>query len=970
MINIAARLATWSRGETARLAGALCAITALAALSGMLERWDYVIYDAAMRLRNTAAPDDVVIVAIDDRSLKQLGRWPWSRHLHAQLLERMTRIGVRGVGFDIMFAEASGQDGGDDHLAGAIAANGTVVLPVFPDQESASGPLREVQPLRAFANVAAKLGHVDTELDRDSLIRSVYLQAGLASPVWPTLALAMLEQFAPNDWQHLPGETRGAVAGNLSGQWLRDHRLLVNFGGPPGRFRQFSFVDVLQQDSVLASLRGRLVLIGVTAGGLGRSLATPVSGEAQPMSGVEFNATVLDNLRTRSWITPLNGAVYVLLLSLFALAPSLLYPRCSPRRGLLVASALMLLTVLIPITLLLAWQLWFAPAPALLAAICSYPLWSWRRVERTARSLRRERELARATLHSIGDAVVTTDLEGVITYMNPVAEQLSDQSRRDAVGRHISSVFWSSQHAERDKSAAIIAQALRENRSVRSPSYATLNKRFGESYAVRITASPIIADDGSRQGAVIAFHDVTENLSLTRQVAHQATHDALTQLPNRELLADRANQAIAAARRDGTLLAILFFDLDGFKYVNSSHGHAIGDALLIELSERLSHTARAHDTVARWDGDQFGILLTGLETTASADEMARRFLAIGDEAYALDDDDIHITGSIGISFYPRDGQDIESLFHHADTALHRVKQRERNAIGYYDQAYDARARHHLQIANGLHQALRHDEFELYYQPTLKLDTNQVVGAEALLRWHHPQRGLLLPGEYVPIAEESDLIQHIGTWVLNQACRQSRQWQLAGMSLKISINVSARQLINIGLLAIVKAALTSSGADPNSITLEITESAVTHERDKAGQVLQALKGLGLRIAMDDFGTGYASLANLKALPVDQVKIDQSFIRDLVADPGDAAITRGVIAMAHSMHLSVIAEGLEDEQQLAFLRAYHCDEVQGYYLAHPMPAEEFVRWVNAREAGITAPFSKKHADDDGAPAPRLH
>ena len=367
---------------------------------------------------------------------------------------------------------------------------------------------------------------------------------------------------------------------------------------------------------------------------------------------------------------------------------------------------------------------------------------------------------------------------------------------------------------------------------------------------------------------------------------------------------------------------------------------------------------------------QFGILLTGLETTATADEMARRFLAVGNEAYALDHDDIHITGSIGISLYPRDGEDIESLFQHADAALHRVKQRERNAIGYYDEAYDARARHHLQIANALHHALRNDEFELYYQPTLALDTDQVVGAEALLRWHHPQRGLLLPGEYVPVAEESDLIQPIGAWVLQQACRQSRQWQLAGMPLKISVNVSARQLANDGLLANVKAALASSAADPRSITIEITESAVTHERERAGHLLQPLKGLGLRIAIDDFGTGYASLANLKALPVDQVKIDQSFIRDLVTDAGDAANTRGVIAMAHSMQLSVIAEGAENEAQLAFLRAYRCDEMQGFHLARAMPAGDLVRWLNARAANIAAPNSSERMDDDGAPAPRIH
>lgn len=965
-----ARLVDWSRSETARLAGALCAVMALAVLSGLLERWDNVIYDATLRLKRGATPDDIVIVAIDDRSLKQLGRWPWSRHVHAQLLERLTRAGVRAVAFDIMFAEAANDDGGDTHLAGAIAANGNVVLPVFPDQESASGPLREVQPLRAFAQVAAKLGHVDTELDRDSVIRSVYLQAGLSSPVWPTLALAMLEQVAPGEWQHLPGETRAPVGGASASQWLRDYRLLVNFLGAPGRFREVSFADVLQQDALLNSLRGRFVLVGVTAAGLGRSLATPVSGEAQPMSGVEFNATVLDNLRNRAWLSPLRGPLYAALLSLFALAPALLYPRCSPRQGLAVAAVLTVLTISVPVLLLLAFDLWLAPAPALLAGACSYPLWSWRRVERAARSLRRERELARATLHAIGDAVVTTDHDGLVTYMNPVAEALSEQARRDAIGRHISTIFWSAQKAERDKAMLIIEQALRENRSVRSPSYALLNRRFGDAYAVRITASPIVAEDGSRQGAVIAFHDVTENLSLSRQVAHQATHDALTRLPNRELLADRVTQAIAAARRDGDMLAVLFLDLDGFKYINSSHGHAVGDALLVEIAERLSHVARAHDTVARWDGDQFGVLLTGISQTDGVGAQAQRFLDIGNDPYTLEHHDVRITGSIGVSIYPRDGEDVESLFKHADAALHRVKQRERNGIGYYDEAYDARARQHLQVANALHHALRNGEFELYYQPTLALDSDQVTGAEALLRWHHPQQGLLLPGEYVPVAEESDLIHHIGEWVFQQACRQARHWQLAGLPLKIGINVSARQLAHDGWLGSVKAALALTGVDARNITLEITESAVMHERERAGRLLQSLKGLGLRIAIDDFGTGYASLANLKQLPVDQVKIDQSFIRDLTSDAGDAAITRAVIAMAHSMHLSVIAEGVENAAQMAFLRAHRCDEIQGYYLGRAMPAAELERWIGARAGHSSMAQTRNQPEHEPPVMPRLH
>ncbi|MBK6658848.1 MAG: CHASE2 domain-containing protein [Proteobacteria bacterium] len=446
--------------------------------------------------------------------------------------------------------------------------------------------------MRAFAQVAAKLGHVDTELDRDSVIRSVYLQAGLSSPVWPSLALAMLEQVAPGEWQHLPGETRAPTSTAGSGQWLRDYRLLVNFLGPPGRFREVSFADVLEQDALLNRLHGRFVLVGVTAAGLGRSLATPVSGEAQPMSGVEFNATVLDNLRNRNWVTPLRGPALrraaVAVRAGAGAAVSALFATPGPGGGRCVDGldrrrtgdpAARLRTV----------------AGARAGAAC-------RRLQLSTLELATggargpqpasRKELARATLHAIGDAVVTTDHDGLVTYMNPVAEALSEHARRDAVGRHISSIFWSAQKAERDKAAQVIGQALAENRSVRSPSYALLNRRLGDPYAVRITASPIVAEDGTRQGAVIAFHDVTENLSLSRQVAHQATHDALTRLPNRELLADRVAQAIAAARRDGDMLAVLFLDLDGFKYINSSHGHATGDALLVEIGERLALTAR------------------------------------------------------------------------------------------------------------------------------------------------------------------------------------------------------------------------------------------------------------------------------------------------------------------------------------------------------------------------------------------
>ncbi len=935
----------WARSETARLAGVLSVIIGIAVMSGAFERWNYLIYDTALVLHTAPAPEDIVIVAIDDKSLRQLGHWPWSRHRHGELVERLTRYGAKSVALDIMFAESADADGGDRHLAGAIAANGTVVLPVFPDL-AATGPLREVLPLPVLANVAAKLGHVDTELDRDSIARSVYLKAGLGSPVWPTLALAMLERVDPAAWPQLPGERRAASAEVLPDTWVRDHRLLLNFQGRPGRFREVSFVDVLRDDYIAASLVGKFVLVGATAAGLGKTLATPVSGEAQPMSGVEFNATVLDNLRRGNWILPVQGFTYAAMLSLFALLPALLYPRLSPRQGLYCAVAIAGASVMVPALLLQSMQWWFAPAPALLAAVCSYPLWSWRRIERSARVLRQERELARATLHAIGDAVVTTDLDGLITYMNPVAERLSEQPRREVIGRHISRIFWSASELERDKASQVIAQALAEHRPVRSPSYALLTRRLGDPYAVRITASPIEGVDGQCSGVVVALHDMTETLSLSRQVAHQATHDALTHLPNRELLADRLSQAIAAARRDGDLVAVLFLDLDGFKYINSSYGHAVGDELLIEVGARLGMAGRAHDTIARWDGDQFAILLTGLGQPETAGALARRFLDVSQEPFHAHEQEIHITGCIGISLFPRDAHDAETLFKHADAALHRVKQRERNGVGYYDDEYNVHAERRLALENELRQALRRDELALYYQPQLALVSGLVVGVEALLRWHHPEHGLVLPGVFIAEAEESELIHQIGGWVLRRACRQSAEWQRAGLSLQVSINVSARQLAKDDLVTNVRSALAAAGADPHRITLEITESAVMHDRRRAGEILHELKALGIRIAIDDFGTGYASLANLKQLPVDQVKVDQSFVRDIVSDPGDAAITQAVIAMAHSMGLVVIAEGVETSEQLDFLTLHQCDEMQGYFLSPAQPAAELEVWLRGQ------------------------
>ena len=575
-----------SASERVALALVLAALTLVLLASDALRRWDYLLYDAAMKFGGRQAADEIVIVAVDEKSLQALGRWPWPRSVHAELVERLSRYEARAIGFDIVFAEASssGEEAEDAKLAGAIAANRKVVLPVFPDQLNASdAALAEVLPLPALANVAAKLGHVDVELDADAIGRSVYLKAGLGSPVWPTLALAMVETAEGKAWPELPGEVRSGVPTlGADTAWTRDRRILVNFVGPPGSFRHVSFIDVLSQDALAASLRGKYVLVGATAPGLREGLVTPVSGQTRPMSGVELHANVLDNLLNARWISAVGWPLRSSLLVMLAILPVFIYPRLTPRYALAACASLLVASFTATVFALRLGQVWIAPAPALLALLASYPLWSWRRIEEVARNLIVEKEYSRATLQAVAETVVTTDRAGNVSYMNPIGERMSGYTQREAKGMHISKVFWSRKPAERDKLMQAISQAIVENRPVRSMAYANLNTRLGDDYVVRITASPISDDAGRNHGVVLALADVTENVELTNQVQFQTTHDALTQLPNRGLLTDRLRQSISLAKRGGELIAVMFLDLDNFKHVNDSLGHQFGDAMLID----------------------------------------------------------------------------------------------------------------------------------------------------------------------------------------------------------------------------------------------------------------------------------------------------------------------------------------------------------------------------------------------------
>lgn len=434
----------------------------------------------------------------------------------------------------------------------------------------------------------------------------------------------------------------------------------------------------------------------------------------------------------------------------------------------------------------------------------------------------------------------------------------------------------------------------------------------------------------------LVYREITVRRQTEEKLRVVATHDPLTALPNRTLLHERLSHVLARAQRHGRPLAVLLVDLDRFKHVNDTLGHEAGDTLLQLAARRFYNCLRETDTMARQGGDEFVVLMDELSDRQPITRVSQRILDAMVQPFVIEGQEIHVTASIGVSVYPDDGR---TLLRNAEMALYRAKGKGGNNYQFYSAQIDSYSRERLALESGLHRALERDELRLHYQPKVDLATGQICGMEALLRWQHPQMGLVAPARFIPIAEESGLIRPIGAWALKTACMQNRAWQRLGMQrFTVAVNLSPRQFSEESLLDDIKSALAESGLEASDLELEITESMVMDDSEQAVNTLRRLKDLGIRVAIDDFGTGYSSLAYLKRFPIDSVKVDRSFVEDIPQDVDSMAIAQAIIAMAHSLRLKVVAEGVESEAQVSFLRGEGCDEIQGHYFSAARAASE--------------------------------
>ena len=556
--------------------------------------------------------------------------------------------------------------------------------------------------------------------------------------------------------------------------------------------------------------------------------------------------------------------------------------------------------------------------------------------------LTNEKDRAQATLDCIADALICTDMSGNITFLNPIASSMTGWPLAEAVGRPLTEAFRIVDPATRKPILDPMAKAASEDLTGKLPLDCVLIHRDGHEAFIEDSVAPIHDSEGRVTGAVIVFRDVSVARAQSEQMIHLAEHDSLTGLPNRLLFCDRVGQAISLARRHGGRTAVLFLDLDGFKRINDSLGHAAGDEFLKSMAKRLLNCVRTPDTVSRQGGDEFVLLLQDVREPVDAAVTARRVLQAVSEVRLADHPELHVTASVGISVFPDDGLDAETLIRNADAAMYQAKKNGCQGCQFYSQELKVCTIERQFTREDLRCALEQNELTLHYQPKVDLKTGTITGAEALSRWIHPTRGMVPPGQFIPIAEESGLILPIGAWVFGEACTQARAWADAGRHAKtMAVNVSGAQFQSRDFLDGLFEILSKTGLDPGLLELDVTERVLMSDPERAVLLLKTLRDRGVQVSADNFGTGNSSLSSMQKLPLNALKIDRSFVRQITTVPGGTAAVEAFIDMARSLHLRVIAQGVETSEDLEFLWEHDCDEAQGNFFSQPVPPDQLTK-----------------------------
>lgn len=946
------RLMTWLRQRWWWAASVVFGM--LVAGLGLTQRLDLVVYDVLVP--RVDVPTRSLVVAVDEASLASLGRWPWPRDVQARFLERLAESGVRGVGYAVLFSEPSAEPQHEERMARALRAMPAAALAVAPVERSAgpgvsSGDMTELRPLAALAN-ASRLGHVDMEVDADGAVRRLYLRGGVATPRYPALSASLLDvSSAQASARVSAGSARAAPRSAdtaTHGLWVRDDEVLL-----PRMLRPvpvWSFAEAMSSPAFLAAARDRVVWVGVTAAGLGPEMVSPLFNSRAPMPAVLLHAQAYEALAAGAQVVriPSVGAL-AWLLGLIAL-PLCWRPHPLRRRWVMLAVASVALPWVLCLVLMRGMGVWWGPSLASLVLSTALVLWLAGGSIAVAWRLHRAQRSAQSTLEAIGEAVVEIDERGRLGYLNPAAQRLLGPVQ----GRAVS---WQQTLALMPDSALQLELAL-VNALGGSGGPQTLAQPLflrpvderpnAPCVALRATIAPRRAPNGAPEGVVLALSDVSDAVAASQQLDHAATHDALTGLPNRRLLQDRLVQALQRAVRTGRSVAVLYVDLDRFKRINDSLGHAAGDAVLQQYAERLQQACRAQDTVARWGGDEFVLLLEDLTGRAAVVPLVQKIVQRCAEPMQLDGMALSCSASVGVALYPVDAAQADQVLARADAAMYGAKTRGGARFEFASADLNLWTRDRLALEAALRESLRDGGLELHYQPQVRVGDAALVGFEALLRWRRSPDHLLRPADFLAVAEESGLVVELGAWVLDEVARQQAVWAAQGFSVvPVAVNLSARQCLNWRVIDELRGALERHKVKPAWLKLEITERTAMADVDHAAALFLELKALGILLSVDDFGAGYSSLAQLKRFPLSEIKIDQSFVRGMLIAADDAAIVRATVALAHELGLSVVAGGVESEAQLDFLRQHHCDVAQGYWIGEPASAAQAQMHLSLRD-----------------------